>query len=82
MVLRSVIGIGGFREAALCEVFGHDLNPGSQELARLLNDLGVGTRFEDYNIPSDKCMSVIDAALAGERGKNVVGEKEKFIVAA
>ncbi|WP_306114551.1 MULTISPECIES: iron-containing alcohol dehydrogenase PsrA [unclassified Roseovarius] len=81
-VLRSVIGMGGFREAALQEIFGADLNAGADHLATFLNDLGVGTRFADHGIPHQSCAGIIDEAFAGERGKNFVGTKENFITAA
>lgn len=81
-VLRSVIGMGGFREDALRQVFGADLNAGADQLAAFLNDLGVGTRFADHGIPNQSCAAIIDEAFAGERGKNFVGTKENFITAA
>ncbi|WP_372579261.1 iron-containing alcohol dehydrogenase PsrA [Ruegeria hyattellae] len=81
-VLRSVIGIGGFREAALQDIFGADLNAGADRLTKFLNDLGVGTRFADHEIPHQYCADIIDEAFAGERGKNFVGTKENFIEAA
>ena len=81
-VLSSVIGIGGFREAALKEIFGDDLEAGANQLIRFLNDLDVGTRFADYGIPADKSVAIIDEAFAGERGKNFVGSKENFLAAA
>jgi alcohol dehydrogenase len=81
-VLRSVIGIGGFREAALQDIFGADLNAGADRLTKFLNDLGVGTRFADHEIPHQNCADIIDEAFAGERGKNFVGTKENFIEAA
>lgn len=81
-VLSSVIGMGGFREAALKEIFGDDLDAGATGLIRFLNDLDVGTRFADHGIPADKCAAIIDEAFAGERGKNFVGSKESFLAAA
>ncbi len=81
-VLRSVIGMGSFRESALTEIFGPDLNAGADQLARFLNELGVGTRFADHGIPDQNCADIIDEAFAGERGKNFVGTKENFIAAA
>ncbi|UXX84907.1 iron-containing alcohol dehydrogenase PsrA [Roseovarius pelagicus] len=81
-VLRSVIGIGGFREAALNEIFGTDLNAGADRLTQFLSDLGIGARFADHGIPADKCADIIDEAFAGERGKNFVGTKDNFIAAA
>ncbi|MEO3416700.1 iron-containing alcohol dehydrogenase PsrA [Roseovarius sp. CAU 1744] len=81
-VLRSVIGMGGFREAALKEIFGPDLSAGADQLAEFLNSLGVGTRFADHGIPHQRCADIIDEAFAGERGRNFIGTKENFIAAA
>ncbi len=81
IVLQSVIGIGGFREEALKEIFGPDLKVGADRMREFLNDLGVGTRFSDYGVPDQKCSEIIDEAFAGERGKNFVGTKENFIAA-
>ena len=82
VVLRSVTGIGGFREEALKEIFGEDLNTGAEQLARFLTELGVGTRFADHDVPDDKCREIIDLAFAGERGRNFFGTKESFLAAA
>ena len=81
-VLRSVIGIGGYREAALQEIFGDDLSAGADHLTGFLNELSVGIRFADHGIPADQCNDIIDTAFAGERGKNFVGTKDRFIEAA
>ena len=81
-VLRSVIGIGGFREAALREIFGPDLIAGADQLAEFLNGLGVGTRFADHGIRLQACAEIIEEAFVGERGRNFVGTKERFIAAA
>lgn len=81
-VLRSVAEIGGLRGSALRDIFGDDLNAGADQLTRFLGDLGVGTRFTDHGVPTDKCTAIIDEAFAGERGRNFVGSKEAFIAAA
>ncbi len=81
-VLRSVIGIGGFREACLKEIFGADLEKGARDLAKFLISLGIGTQFSDHGVPSDKWPAIVDEAFAGERGRNFVGNKERFLAAA
>lgn len=81
-ILRSVIGMGGFREAALKEIFGPDLDAGADRLTEFLNLLGIGTRFADHGVPHHKCGDIIEEAFAGERGRNFAGTKEKFIAAA
>ncbi|OED36947.1 alcohol dehydrogenase [Chromatiales bacterium (ex Bugula neritina AB1)] len=81
-VLRSVIGIGDFREAALKEIFGPDLNDGADRLSSLFAELGIGARFTDYGVPAEQCKTIIDEAFAGERGRNFIGSKDKFLAAA
>lgn len=81
-VLRSVVGLGGFREAALKQIFGNDLNKGADELTAFLGELGVGTKFADHGVPDTACKTIINEAFAGERGKNFVGTKEVFLEAA
>ena len=81
-ILQSVIGMGGFREASLKEIFGPDLEQGAAELTSFMKRLGVGHRFADYGIPAKRYTTIIDEAFAGERGKNFIGSKENFLRAA
>lgn len=81
-VLRSVIGVGGFRETALKQIFGEDLGHGADNLTDFLASLGVGHRFADHSIPDAACIKIIDEAFNGERGKNFIGSKESFLKAA
>jgi phosphonate metabolism-associated iron-containing alcohol dehydrogenase len=81
-LLRSVIGIGGFREAALKEIFGEDLDKGADALSTLLEEFGIGLRFSDHGVPAERCQSIIEDAFDGERGKNFAGSKERFIEVA
>ena len=80
-VLRSVAGVGGFRETALKQVFGEDLGRGADDLTNFLKSLGVGHRFADHGVPDDACSKIIDEAFAGERGKNFIGSRESFLKA-
>lgn len=81
-VLRSVIGVGGFREAGLKQIFGPDLEKGANDLDHFLTKLGIGTQFSDHGIPPDRWPAIIDEAFAGERGRNFIGNKERFLAAA
>ena len=81
-VLASVTGIGGFREDALCEIFGADLEAGAQNLSAFLATVGVATRWDEYGIAPDVRSEIVDQAFAGERGRNFVGTKERFVEAA
>ncbi|WP_214648686.1 iron-containing alcohol dehydrogenase PsrA [Ruegeria lacuscaerulensis] len=79
VILSSVDGIGGFRQAALHDVFGSNLSSASIELMTFLNRLGVSTRFADYGISDAQRMDIVDEAFAGERGRNFAGTKEAFL---
>lgn len=81
-ILKSVAGIGGFREAALKGIFGSDLSKGSDDLTEYLAILGVGHQFTDHGVPHNSCADIIDEAFAGERGRNFIGSKESFLKAA
>ena len=81
-VLRSVVGISGFRESALKQVFGEDLDKGASDLTEFLASLGVGHRFADHGIPDIDCNHIINEAFTGERGKNFIGSQESFLKAA
>lgn len=78
-VLRSVIGLGGFREEALKEIFGDDLSRGADDLDRFLNGVGIGTHFQDHGIPADRWPNIIVDAFAGERGRNFIGTLDRFM---
>ena len=81
-ILRSVIGVGGFRETALKQIFGDDLDWGADDLTKFLASLGVGHRFTDHGVPDADCKKIIDEAFAGERGKNFIGSKASFLKVA
>jgi len=82
IVLQSMIGTGGFREESLKEIFGQDLEKGVKNLTAFLVDLGVGARFCDHGVPASAHIGIVDEAFAGERGRNFIGSKEKFLHAA
>jgi alcohol dehydrogenase len=81
-ILASVDGIGGFREAALNEILGKSLARGAVDLAEFLRRVGVAVGWEDHGIPSEAIGGIVDQAFAGERGRNFVGTKVRFIEAA
>ncbi|WP_264214126.1 iron-containing alcohol dehydrogenase PsrA [Leisingera thetidis] len=81
-ILRSMKGIGGFRETSLQEIFGADLESGAAWLTRFLNAMGVGCTFKDQRIPDDQVAGIIDQAFAGERGRNFIGTKAGFLASA
>ena len=81
-ILKSVVGIGGFREDSLKAIFGDDLDVGVDRLMRFLSDVGVSYRFADQGVPKNRRTEIVDAAFEGERGQNFVGTKEQFYLAA
>jgi phosphonate metabolism-associated iron-containing alcohol dehydrogenase len=81
-ILQSVIGIGGFRESSLKQIFGEDLSKGADHFTSFLKKLGVGHRFADHQISPTNFKQIIDEAFEGERGKNFIGSKIKFLEAA
>ncbi|MHA1572030.1 MAG: iron-containing alcohol dehydrogenase PsrA [Alphaproteobacteria bacterium] len=82
VVLASVAGIGGFRGAALHEIFGDDLAAAAKSLKDLLSNLGVAQRVDELGVPVEEWHRIVDAAFVGERGRNFVGEKSRFHAAA
>ena len=82
VILQCVIGMGGFREMSLKQIFGDDLEKGAEVLKEFLTSLGIHQRFSDYGVPAATCRTIIDEAFAGERGKNFIGTKESFLNAA
>ena len=81
-VLQSVIGIGGFRENSLKQIFGENLAKGADDLTTFLKGVGVGHRFADHQISPSSFQDIIDEAFKGDRGKNFVGLKDKLMEAA
>lgn len=81
-VLKSVSGIGGFRESSLQKIFGADLGTAAGTLKSFMTGLGVSVRLQDYGVPDREWTGLVDSAFAGERGRNFVGEKSRFYAAA
>ena len=83
VILKSVAGIGGgFREASLRAIFDADLAAAAQLLRQFLSDLGVPVRLEAHGVPAERWGEIVEAAFAGERGRNFVGDKPSFHAAA
>ncbi len=81
-ILRSLIGLGGFRETALKQIFSDDLETGAENLKQFLASVGVGHSFIDQGVSETDYKKIIDDAFVGERGKNFIGSKESFWEAA
>ena len=76
-VMRSVIGIDDDCDAALREIFGPDLAAGAERLAAFLSDLGVSTEPVDHGVAPGELRGLLEDALAGERGRNFIGPRER-----
>jgi alcohol dehydrogenase len=81
-ILKSIVGIGGFREASLKEIFGDNLVKAADNLKIYLETLNIETTFLELGIPREKSKQIIDEAFLGERGLNFIGSKENFLKAA
>jgi alcohol dehydrogenase len=79
MVMRSVTGCDPACDASLRRIFGRDLAAGAVHLEALLTTLGVSPRAVDHGILAADWSSLIDDALAGERGKNFIGRRESLL---
>lgn len=82
LVMRSAIGCDAACDAALRAIFGPDLAAGAARLDGFLGDLGISTRAEDHGIAPGLWRSLVEDALAGERGRNFLGRRETILEAA
>lgn len=60
-------------------VFGSDLMRGADDLTAELNGLGVPTGFADYGIADSPATHIIAEAFEGQRGRNFIGDKDRFL---
>ena len=61
------------------QIFGPDLAVGADDLARMLNKLGVQTRAQDYGVTPEKWREMVIFALEGVRGRNFIGDREVIL---
>ena len=81
-ILRSVDGIGGFRESSLRAIFAADLPTAGETMRQFLSDIGVPVHLTAYGVSLEDWEGIVDAGFAGERGRNFIGERERFDAAA
>lgn len=79
MVMRWVAGSDPDCDASLKSIFGEDLAAGADRLERLIADLGIGTNPSDHGVGEDEWKSLVSDALAGERGRNFLGDSGKVL---
>ncbi|WP_216638476.1 iron-containing alcohol dehydrogenase PsrA [Endozoicomonas arenosclerae] len=78
-VMRSVSGENSVCDQALKAIFGEDLAAGSDYLENWLKDLGIKVQPEDYQYDPADWQRLLTSALAGERGKNFIGQGEALL---
>ncbi|MBT3305657.1 MAG: phosphonoacetaldehyde reductase [Alphaproteobacteria bacterium] len=79
MVMRWVVGNNDDCDTSLKRIFGPDLSAGADALQGFLEGLGIGTRPEDHGVQPDEWKSLVEEALAGERGRNFLGDRETVL---
>ncbi len=78
-ILRAVTGESAELDALLAQIFGTPIEAGIEQLEQMLQRLGVSTAYQDYGISDREWHEIVDAAFAGERGANFIGDKDRFL---
>ena len=79
MVMRWVAGNDAECDSCLKRIFGPDLAAGADRLEAFLESLGVATRPEAHGVEPDEWKGLVEEALAGERGRNFLGDPKSVI---
>ncbi|USG61579.1 phosphonoacetaldehyde reductase [Sneathiella marina] len=79
MVLASVIGADETCDKYLRQIFGDNLHNAIADLENFLHRLDVSTRASSYGVKRDEWKELLTSALAGERGRNFIGTKERVL---
>ena len=58
------------------------MNAGAARLDGFFERLGISTVVSDYGVGPEEWSSLVDDALAGERGRNFVGSREALLRAS
>ena len=82
LVMRAALGADERCDASLGRIFGPDLAAGAETLEAFLTGLGVGLRPEDHGVGAAEWRDLVEAALAGERGRNFLGRGEAVLAVA
>ncbi|MCP5083589.1 MAG: phosphonoacetaldehyde reductase [Alphaproteobacteria bacterium] len=82
IVIESVTGVGGLCEDALGRIFEGDMPSAVTKVSNLLTSLNVSTKPADHGVGDSEWAGLVDGAFDGERGKNFIGEKDRFLKAA
>jgi phosphonate metabolism-associated iron-containing alcohol dehydrogenase len=79
MVMRWVAGNDADCDDSLKRIFGPDLTAGADQLQAFLEDLGIATRPEDHGVKPAEWKDLVEEALAGERGRNFLGDRDSVL---
>lgn len=82
LVMRAVIGQDEACDAALRAVFGPGLEAGAERLTRMFTRLGVPVDPAAHGVDEAEWRELIDRAFQGERGRNYIGQRDRFLEAA
>lgn len=80
LVMRAVIGCDEACDQALGRIFGTDLREGAERLTDFLEGLGVSTDAASHGVAESQWQTMIEDALAGERGRNFIGNRDALLV--
>lgn len=79
MVMRAVAGCDPDCDSALRRIFGPDLAAGAALLEAFLKKLGISPDATRHGIKAVDWSRLIDDALAGDRGRNFIGRRERLV---
>ena len=82
MIVEAIKDTGGLCEASLRRVFDNDLEGAATRLSDFLDQLGVSTNPASHGVTNEEWSEIVAAAMDGERGKNFIGNKAKFMTVA
>ncbi len=82
IVIEAVRGSGGICEEALGRIFDGDLESAVTRVSDLLHSLDISTLPADHGVAEAEWAGLVDGAFDGERGKNFIGSKDRFLKAA
>lgn len=82
MIIEAVKGTGGLCEDSLRSVFDGDLDGAADRLSGVLARLGISTDPTSHGLSIEEWKEIVATAMDGERGKNFIGDKTRFMTVA
>ena len=80
--MRAAIGRDAACDGALRAIFGPDLEAGVERLAGFLDELDVPTEASAFGVDNAEWQEIAAGAFAGERGRNYIGDQDRFMALA